>query len=219
MAQMPYIGLPKANNAGELPNVAVPNSITYDIIFLDNDTISVIVESGNGVFWQYKLIREDTTTPLTGTWQMAPEAGSLGVGPAPGDISWFACDTGCVEVRACYFDDLYVFGSDGSFSNNLGSESWIEGWQGGGDACGTPVTPHNGSNVATYVYDEDAGIVTLNGVGAYIGLPKANNAGELPNVAVPDAITYNVTFIDANTINVVIESGTGVFWQFKLVKI
>lgn len=156
---------------------------------------------------------------LEGTWKMVEEAGALGVGPAVGDISWFSCDDACVAERACYYDDTYVFNADGSFNNVLGGQTWVEGWQGGGDACGTPVAPHDGSASATYIYDSTAGTVTINGTGAYIGLAKANNAGELPNVAVPSSITYNVTFLDANTISVYIESGAGVFWQYKLVKI
>jgi hypothetical protein len=112
-----------------------------------------------------------------------------------------------------------VFGTDGSFTNDLGAESWIEGWQGGTDSCGPPVAPHDGSNPATYVYNQAAGTITLNGAGSYIGLAKANNQGELPAVTLPDAITYNVTFVDANTMNVNIDIGGGVFWQYKLVKI
>ena len=215
-----YIGLAKANNAGELPNVAVPSSITYNVTFLDANTISVYIESGAGVFWQYKLERIGaTSSPIEGTWKMAEEAGALGVGPAVGDTSWWNCDDACVTERACYYDDTYVFNSDGSFSNVLGTDTWVEGWQGGSDACGTPVAPYDGSASATYTYDSAAGTVTVNGTGAYIGLAKANNAGELPNVAVPTSITYNVTFVDANTMTVYVEAGAGVFWQYKLVKI
>ncbi|WP_336127092.1 hypothetical protein [Mesoflavibacter sp. CH_XMU1422-2] len=215
-----YIGLAKANNAGELPNVAVPSSITYNVTFLDANTISVYIESGAGVFWQYKLERIGaTSSPIEGTWKMAEEAGAFGVGPAVGDTSWWNCDDACVTERACYYDDTYVFNSDGSFSNVLGTDTWVEGWQGGSDACGTPVAPYDGSASATYTYDSAAGTVTVNGTGAYIGLAKANNAGELPNVAVPTSITYNVTFVDANTMTVYVEAGAGVFWQYKLVKI
>jgi len=214
-----YIGLAKANNQGELPNVAVPSSITYDVTFTDNNnTMNAIIEVSTGVFWQFKLIR-DVPPVIAGTWKMAPEAGSLGVGPAPGDTSFFAIDDQGVIDRACYFDDSYVFGSDGSFANVLGAETWIEAWQGGSDACGTPVAPHDGSAMATYSYDEGAGTLTVNGAGAYIGLAKANNQGELPNVAVPSSITYTVSLTDNNnTMNALIEVSTGVFWQFKLIR-
>ncbi|MCF7561623.1 PKD domain-containing protein [Sabulilitoribacter multivorans] len=215
-----YIGIPKANNQGELPNVAVPSSITYNVSFIDANTISVYIEAGSGVFWQFKLVRDGAVaSPVAGTWQVASEAGALGVGPAVGDTSWWNCDAGCVTTRACYYDDTFVFETDGSFVNSLGSESWIEGWQGGGDACGTPVAPYDGTASATYAYDSGSGTITINGTGAYIGIPKANNQGELPNVAVPSSITYNVSFIDANTMSVYVEAGSGVFWQFKLVRI
>ncbi len=216
-----YIGIPKANNQGELPDVAVPASISYGIEVVDVDTIKVHVEVSAGVFWQYKLVRTAAPeSPIVGTWLMASEAGSLGVGPALGDTSWFACDDACVSERACYFDDTFVFGADGTFTNVLGTETWIEAWQGGGDACGTPVAPHNGSASATYVYDSTGGTITLNGEGAYIGIPKANNQGELPDVPLPSTITYAVTLIDDATMNVSIETGagSGVFWQYKLVK-
>ena len=47
-------------------------------------------------------------------------------------------------------------------------------------------------------------------MGAYIGLPKAVNAGELPNVDVPESVTYNVSF-DNGMMTLVIEAGAGVF--------
>jgi len=217
-----FLGLAKANNAGELSSpAAAPGSITYNVTMQDANTMIIGIEAGSGVFWTYKLIRDGQTTasPLEGTWQMALEAGSLGVGPSVGDTSWWNCDDPCVAARSCYYDDQYVFGADGSFTNVLGADSWIEGWQGGGDACGTPVAPHDGSNPATFTYDASAETLTLNGVGAFIGLAKANNAGELSNPAnAPASITYDITFADANTINVVIEAGSGVFWQYKLIK-
>ncbi len=214
-----YIGLPKANNQGELPNVPVPSSITYNIAFIDTNTLSVSIDIGGGVFWQYRLVREGEVSPLQGTWYIANEPGSLGVGPNPGDMSWWNCDAGCIAERACYYDDAYVFSADGTFTNVLGDSTWVEGWQGGSESCDTPVAPHDGTAAATYAYDANAGTVTINGAGAYIGIPKANNQGELPNVPVPNSIVYDITFTDSNTVNVSIDIGGGVFWQYKLVRL
>jgi len=156
---------------------------------------------------------------LEGTWKMAPEAGSLKVGPSEGSGEWWSIDDAGVVDRACYYDDTYVFGSDGSFKNNLGSESWIEGWQGGTDACGAPVAPHDGSGNASFSHNEATGTVTLNGTGAYLGIAKVNNEGELPNVPVPGSITYKITLSDNdNTLNVSIEAGGGVFWSYKMIR-
>ncbi|MFK7746893.1 MAG: PKD domain-containing protein [Kordia sp.] len=218
-----YIALPKAVNTGELSNPAdAPSAITYTVTLDDANNMTVSIEAGSGVFWTYKLIREGDApmSPLAGSWSVAPEAGSLAVGPSAGSGEWFAISDAQVAERACFYDDEYVFGNDGSFSNVLGIDTWVEGWQSGsGDACGGAVAPHDGATPATFVYDDTAGTVTLNGTGAYLGIPKAVNSGELSNPAdAPSSVTYNVTFIDANTITVEIEAGAGVFWTYKLIK-
>ena len=219
-----YVGLPKAVNEGELPGVAVPTSVTYNATFADAANATVTIEAGGGVWWTFELVKTVDAGPapgattLPGTWRMAPEAGSLGVGPVPGDVGWFSIDEAGLETRACYFDDDYVVGMDGSFRNVLGDETWLEGWQGvADDQCGTPVAPHDGSADATWTLDEDAGTLTLDGFGAYFGLPKAVNEGELPGVSVPTSVTYNVEFENTNTMNVSIEAGPGVWWQYTLV--
>jgi len=221
-----YIGLPKGVNEGELPNVAVPTSITYNATFADAGNATVTIEAGPGVWWTYELVKtvdagpEPGAATLPGTWRVASEEGSLGVGPAPGDGSWWAIDEAGLEARACYFDDDYVVGTDGSFRNVLGDETWLEAWQGvAADQCGAPVAPHDGSAVATWSLDEEAGTLTLDGFGAYFGLPKAVNEGELPGVPVPTSVTYNVTFEGADTLIMNIEAGPGVWWNYKLVKV
>ncbi|WP_046758143.1 PKD domain-containing protein [Kordia jejudonensis] len=216
-----YIALPKANNAGELSNPAdAPASITYNVTFIDTDTIEVAIEAGSGVFWTFKLIRDSApVSPIVGSWSITPEAGSLAVGPSPGSGDWFSIDDAGVAQRACFYDDEYVFTSSGTFTNVLGADTWIEGWQSGsGDACGAPIAPHDGQP-ATYTYDAVAGTITLNGTGSYLGIPKANNAGELSNPAdAPASITYGVTIVDNNNITIEIEAGSGVFWTFKLTR-
>jgi len=188
----------------------------------DANTMDVLIEAGSGVFWSFKLIRDGDApvSPIAGSWSITPEAGSLAVGPTLGSGDWFAISDAQVVERACFYDDEYVFGNDGSFTNVLGADTWIEGWQSGsGDACGAPIAPHDGSAEATFVYDETAGTITLNGTGAYLGIPKANNAGELSNpVDAPSSITYDVVAVDATTMTLNIEAGAGVFWSFKLTK-
>ena len=84
------------------------------------------------------------------------------------------------------------------------------------------VAPHDGSHTdATYTYADS--VLTITGSGAHIGLAKAVNAGELSAAtppAVPESISYNVTLMafDGNSMTVSIETGSGVFWQFKLIK-
>ncbi|WP_288982091.1 T9SS type A sorting domain-containing protein [uncultured Flavobacterium sp.] len=155
---------------------------------------------------------------LEGTWKMSPQAGAFGVGPNQGDTSWFANSLADVTTRACFFDDEYVFNANGTFTTVLGSQSWIEGWQGGTDTCGTPVAPHNGSNAATWTHNTTNGTVTLNGVGAFLGLAKAYNGGELSSPgAAPASITYTITSLTSNLLTLDIFIGGG-WWRFVLAK-
>tara|TARA_B100000795_G_scaffold171334_1_gene129125 strand:+ start:1951 stop:4029 length:2079 start_codon:yes stop_codon:yes gene_type:complete len=218
-----YLGLPKANNAGELPNVSVPSLITYDITLSNNNTVmEIIIEAGSGVFWTYKLVKDALiVSPIDGTWKVAPEAGSLKVGPTSGSGDWWSIDAAGVAERACFFDDEYVFSAGGVFNNVLGTETWVEAWQGiAADACGATVAPHDGSVAASFVYDDTSNTITLNGTGSYLGIPKANNAGELSDPAdTPDSIVYNVTLSNNNTeMEIIVEAGSGVFWTYKLLK-
>ena len=158
-------------------------------------------------------------TPIEGTWKVAPEVGSLMVGPTQGSSEWWSIDDVGIAERPCFFDDTYVFGTDGSFSNELGTDTWLEDWQNGTFECGTPVAPHDGMVAATYTYNEGAGTVTLNGTGAYLGIPKAYNGGELTDPAdAPESIIYDIEFSENNTVMTVdINAGAG-WWRYKLIK-
>ena len=148
-------------------------------------------------------------SPLVGTWRLAPEDGALGVGPAPGDYSWWYLNQwgDDVTTRACYMDDQYVFGDDGTFMNVLGAETWLEPWQGvDPEACGAPVAPHDGTNPATWSSTDTT--ITVNGLGAYLGLSKVHNTGE-NGMPVGDTITYNYVLSNNNNTLEVTISGFG----------
>jgi hypothetical protein len=159
---------------------------------------------------------------ISGDWKMAPIAGSFSVGPNSSDLSWYSNSLEDVEGRACFFDDIFRFGADGSFANVMGSETWLEGWQGvDGDQCGAPVAPHDGSATANYTYDSANSTITLNGSGAHLGLPKVQNNGELSGGAeAVTSITYNVTELatDGKSMTVQIQYSGDQTWQYKLVK-
>ena len=164
---------------------------------------------------------DPSEVPLAGTWKLAPQAAAIGVGPAKEDVSWWSNSSGDVTTRACLFDDEYVFGADGSFQNVLGAGTWVETWQGAAsEGCDTPVAPHDGTASATYTYDATAGSITIKGKGAYLGLAKAYNGGELTAPAdAKDEITYIAELSsDGNTLDLDIEIAGGGYWTFKLVR-
>ena len=215
-----YLGLAKVNNGGELaaPGDA-PESITYPVV-IDGNTMTIDIDFGGTGFWHFVMEKSVAEEPeLAGSWKIAPEAGSLAVGPTFGDFSWWSISDGDVTARSCFYDDEYVFNADGSFQNVQGDETWNEPWQGmDPEGCAAPIAPHDGSNAATWSYDEGAGTITLTGVGAYLGLAKVNNGGELASPGdAPESITYPVV-MEGNRMTIDIDFGGTGFWHFVLEK-
>ena len=158
---------------------------------------------------------------FSGDWKLAPVAGALSYGPADGTAVWWSNTQGDVTARACMFDDKFKFQSDGVFKNELGDQTWLEGWQSATEGCGAPIAPHDGSNPATWSYNETDMKLTLSGVGAFIGLAKSYNGGELQLGFtlddVPSSITYDVASIDSDAMLLKIDVGAGV-WTFSFVR-
>ena len=217
-----YIGIPKAINGSEIfDSGAAPESITYNAYLQGDDTLYVTIEVGD-VWWNFILERKPQPSRLlVGTWKLSQQDMSLGVGPAEFDSSWWTNFAGVTELRACYFDDEYVFYDDGSFQNLQGDETWLFAWQSGDtDRCGAPVAPHDGSATATYAYDAESQMLQISGIGAYVGLPGAINGSEIYSPAdAPESITYNAYLNTDNTMTVTIEAGAGVWWNFLLERV
>jgi len=217
-----HVGLAKAVNGQELSNVAdAPDSITYTVTTLDSENITLTLETGAGVWWTFRLSKVKQSA-IAGKWKLAGD-GAASVGPAAESAEWWAstaANGAGPADRSCWFDDVYDFGSDGLFANDMGDETWVEGWQGGTDSCGAPVGPHDGSAAAAFDYDEDASTLTLIGKGAHLGLAKAVNGAELgaPG-ATPDFVTYTVVTLDGDNMIVTLETGAGVWWTFRLERV
>ena len=167
---------------------------------------------------EWKVPQAPASSSLVGAWRIAPEQGALMVGPNEFDGSWWQLPEADVTVRACLMDDLYVFNADGSFENRLGDETWLETWQGVDEGCGAPVAPHDASIPATWAHDPTANQVTIEGQGAFLGLAKANNDGQLaaPYEA-PSSITYNVYEEDDGSLTITVDYQEG-WWTYKLVR-
>ena len=213
-----FLGLPKVVNGGELTDPAdAPDSVTYNVVEVVGDSMTVRISVGGG-WWEFRFVRVPDAAVLKGNWKLD----FAGVGPSEGDTQWFEIsDTGPDGPRACWFDDLYEFGADGSFSNVQGGETWLEAWQGGEvvDACGAPVAPHDGSNNAIFEYDDAAQTLKLTGLGAFLGLAKVVNGGELTDPATaPGSVTYNVVEVVGDSMTVRVNVGGG-WWEFRLSRV
>ena len=160
---------------------------------------------------------------LEGTWVLSHRAGAIKVGPGIDNGEWYQNSLADVITRDCLFDDQYIFNADGSFSNVLGDATWLEPGLNGVDAevCGTPQAPFDGTAVATWANDEEANTITINGVGAFLGLQK-NNTGGITEVLAdaPESITYqSVAFSDDNnTLKFAILFQDGGYFTFSMAK-
>ncbi|WP_299549257.1 PKD domain-containing protein [Seonamhaeicola sp.] len=214
-----FLGLAKVINGAEIASPAeAADAITY-IAKIDGNTMELDIQVAGDGHWSFKLIKEEVSNAIVGTWKLAPEAAALGVGPGLDNISWWSNSSEDVTTRACLFDDEYVFNADGTFQNILGDQTWVEPWQGASaEECGTPVFPHDGTATATYSYDESAGTLTINGKGAFMGLAKVVNGAELASPAeAAESITY-IAKIDGNTMELDIQVGGDGHWSFKFIK-
>ena len=134
----------------------------------------------------------------------------------PGSGNWWSSGALTHEERPCLFDDEYVFNSDGTFQNIFGDETWLEGWQGEGvvEGCGAPIAPHDGSAAAFFELAEfeDYLNVQVYGEGAFLGLPKAVNGGELSNGAeMPSMREYQIVSSGENKLRFTFKSEKPLF--------
>ena len=208
-------------NGAELASPAdAPADIVYQVATLDGDNMTVTLETAPGVWWTFRLERV-SNSQLAGNWKLAGD-GAASVGPTEGSAEWWsstAANGAGPAERACWFDDVFHFGGSGSFQNFMGGETWVEAWQGGSDACGAPVAPHDGATVGSFMYDESANTLTIMGTGSHLGLAKAVNGQELSSPTdAPASITYNVLTLDGTSMTVSVETSPGVWWTFNLTK-
>lgn len=153
---------------------------------------------------------------VVGTWKLADQDGAMGVGPSKGDISWFSTNLDDLIGRYCHFDDSITFDESGEMFHYMDGNTWLEEWQSAIlDDCGSPVYPHDGSVAATWSFNATTSELTVNGLGAHMGLPKVINGAEINDPAdAVSSITYEVTFANGNNIMILdINFGPG-YWRF-----
>ena len=218
----------------------------YDLMALFFDFGST--EGNTFYFDDIELVSEIPAEPqalteetLTGgsdrSWSLAPVAGALAVGPTKGSGDWFANAAEEVDgLRACWFDDEYIFASGGEYSYDANGDIYAEGYMGvDGDGCiaeGELPADAQAWTSATHSFSftpasgDSPAYLTVTGTGAFIGLPKAYNGGEYAT-APPTAnasVTYEVLsyeVVDGKeriVLSIDIsegEQGTG-FWRLTL---
>lgn len=170
------------------------------------------------------------------TWKLYREGTSMGVGPNPeGARSWWSLEND--GSRPCVYKHEFTFHFDGTFEFNDNGVFWGEEAVFGDDLAATcfEATAENmvnseGDDVSAwlsgeyeYEYDAEAGEVTLNGEGAWMGIPQLGTDGE--SIVPENSTTFNVVSIeehegyDLMTISYYYNEGTAdnLYWDFTFV--
>ncbi len=188
---------------------------------------------------------EATLTLLAGTtsktWYLQREGIALGIGPALNDNQWWSFG-GATPLgdRPCILDDAYTFHRDGTFEFNSNGTLFIDsegngGWQGptAAEGCydesdpgtlmaatGEDLSAFGNGGSYTFDLDADQNLLTLNGLGAYIGLANKTSAGDnyIP-ISVKEYKIFN--FVDGDVADslqiAIVGDGDAFFWNFYLV--
>ena len=124
------------------------------------------------------------------TWKLAPQAGSLWVGPPDASTTWWAIGGTAATDRPCAYDDEWTFNSEGDMIYDTQGDIWAETYMGvATDGCqpesvltgpkaawasgthGFEIIPGGGPN------GEDQ--IKVNGMGAFIGLRISKRRDEV----------------------------------------
>jgi PKD repeat protein len=211
-----------------------PRKGTYKV------TLNAFGKGGMGTITKNITVLQDDLSACTGNiklltncgtkkWKLAPEEGSLWVGPdATFGTTWWGIPAGDVAKRPCMYNDEYSFSADGTFKYDSKGDFWAdeEGGNPFPSAMGLSVGCQQTSALpAAYKAWGDAVARTftitpteikLIGTGAYMGLYKAANGGlaQTPQATV----TYTIKELTEKRMVIYINFGVG-FWRYTLVPV
>ncbi len=174
------------------------------------------------------------------TWKLLREATDvefpLSVGPADRSQIWWAYGReDHIGSRPCLMEEEYIFHLDGTYEYDAKGAVFADYGIWNGDVVGACVDETDasvmigangddlsawGSGSFTFDYDASAATLTVNGLGAHVGLPKVATNDE---VGTPQSsVTYKVVSLetDGPTDKLVLETTlatAGGYWQFVLV--
>lgn len=161
------------------------------------------------------------------TWQLYRVESSMGVGPdAEGARSWFALTND--GSRPCVYFHEFTFNRDGSFMFNDNGSFWGEAAVFGGDQLEVcfPAEPANmvnadGADVSAwlsgthqYEFDPTTNTVTLNGTGAWMGLPQLGTNAESTVPENSKSFTITMEEFEGYDLMTVAYAYADLYWDF-----
>jgi hypothetical protein len=173
------------------------------------NTVFIVGENSDGNTFVLDAIKDnviEAPSKIIGTWKFNSDTdgtGELqgltyGVGPEEFNRDWFkmtANEMGNIPIRAVQINDNIIFNEDNTYQYNFGNDETLFEYNGFSEA-GTPPAPQDGSS--TYSWNlfitKDSTVLRLGGTGAWLGLHKVYNGGELssPTDSLPSSINYKI---------------------------
>jgi hypothetical protein len=228
-----WMGLYKTGTGGVVTEPQ--QSTTYNIIEMTDTRMVLLLDYGWGV-WRFTFVDKSTLTcegdfaALTGcgskTWKLAAEAGALHIGPTATE-TWWGNGLGDVETRSCHFNDEYIFNTAGQFIHDQKGDFWAD-TDGNGDLFPSDLAVDketcNSSDLwpekykswdsGEYTYSLDGDKLTVNGMGAWMGLYKVGTAGEVSEPQ--ESVTFTILELSDERMVIGAVYDWGV-WRFTLV--
>ncbi len=196
------------------------DSAVFHFVFKGTYTVTLAAVAHGGIDSVSKTVTIDQNDPgacqgtMQGfiasctqkTWKLNPEAGAEGVGPNPGDVSWWSNTAGDVTGdRKCDWNDEWTFHFDanGNMSYDNKGDFFSEDYLGKADnSCGvdadlTTTQKPWSSGDFHYQIIKDAGTkpeygqLKVIGTGAHIGFPRVTNGADNKTAPV-QSITYDI---------------------------
>ncbi len=163
-------------------------------------------------------------------WKLAPEAGALLIGPPDFSAIWWQNNTADLASRSCLFNDEYTFSlagqtvnfdsKDDFYVDEEGGTPWPSGMPSVGcyasNAIPSQFQPWSLSNSFTFSLNGAQNKLTMEGLGAHLGLYKAANPPDAAVATPQPSVTYDIVSIDANRMVLKIDYGWGA-WKFTYV--
>lgn len=200
---------------------------TYEVVLTATNADDVSTDVKKTLSIGSNLLADDDSK----TWKLYREETSMGVGPNAEEARsyWSLENDGS---RPCVYKHEFTFHIDGTFEFNdngvfWGEEAVFEGT----DVVGTCFEPNadnminsEGDDVSAwlsgtheYDYDADAGQITLNGEGAWMGMPQLGTSGE--SIVPEESTTFNVSIEEHEGYDLMIISYEyeELYWDFTYV--
>jgi PKD repeat protein len=206
---------------------------TYDVVLTatNSDDVSTQATKTIEIGGPNLLAGEDSKT-----WKLYREGTSMGVGPNPDQArSWWSLEND--GSRPCVYQHEFTFHTDGTFEFNdngifWGEEAVFAGTDVEGtcfEASAANMVNSDGDDVSAwlsgeheYEYNKDAGEITLNGEGAWMGMPQLGTDGE--SIVPTESRTFSVEIeehdgYDLMTVSYHYNEGADgeIYWDFTYV--